>query len=56
MNRSRASEAAARPVDIASLAAFRIIFGVVMFAGIVRFMAAGWIPKIYGEPHFFFRR
>jgi vitamin K-dependent gamma-carboxylase len=45
---------AARPIDIASLAAFRIIFGTVMFAGIVRFLASGQLPKVYGEPTFFF--
>jgi hypothetical protein len=39
---------ALRPVDIASLAAFRIIFGGVMFAGILRFLATGWIEKMYG--------
>jgi vitamin K-dependent gamma-carboxylase len=47
-------KAAARPVDIASLAAFRIIFGTVMFAGILRFLATGWIEKMYGEPTYFF--
>ncbi len=47
-------EAATRPVDIASLAAFRIIFGAVMFAGLVRFLATGWIEKMYGEPSWFF--
>jgi vitamin K-dependent gamma-carboxylase len=51
---ARISTAAARPLDIASLAAFRIIFGTVMFAGLVRFLLAGWIPRIYGEPHWFF--
>ncbi len=50
----RIAAAATRPVDIASLAAFRIIFGVVMFAGIVRFLATGWIEKMYGEPSWFF--
>src|SRR5688572_15386233 len=50
----RIAAAAARPVDIASLAAFRIIFGVVMCAGIVRFLATGWIEKMYGEPSYFF--
>jgi hypothetical protein len=50
----RIKAAAARPIDIASLAAFRIIFGAVMFAGIVRFLASGQLPKVYGEPHFFF--
>jgi vitamin K-dependent gamma-carboxylase len=45
---------ALRPVDAASLAAFRIVFGLVAFAGIVRFIASGWIERIYGEPRFFF--
>ncbi|MBZ0233429.1 MAG: HTTM domain-containing protein, partial [Deltaproteobacteria bacterium] len=43
-----------RPVDIASLAAFRIIFGLVMFGGIVRFLFTGWIEAMYGQPRFFF--
>lgn len=47
-------ERASRQVDTASLAAFRIIFGAVMFAGIVRFLATGWIEKMYGEPSWFF--
>lgn len=51
---SRLIEAGSRPIDIASLAAFRIIFGLVMFAGIARFMASGWIGKMYGEPSWFF--
>lgn len=42
-------------VDIASLAAFRIVFGAVMFLGIVRFLASGWIETMYGEPSFFFK-
>ncbi|MBA3465717.1 MAG: HTTM domain-containing protein [Deltaproteobacteria bacterium] len=45
---------ALRPVDIASLAAFRIIFGLVMFVGIVRLLSTGWIETMYGDPHFFF--
>jgi vitamin K-dependent gamma-carboxylase len=52
--RRRFAAAAARPVDIASLAAFRIIFGVVMFVGIVRMLVSGWIPQVYGDPHYFF--
>jgi hypothetical protein len=47
--------AAARPVDIASLAAFRIGFGLVMFGGIMRFLATGWIETMYGEPRWFFK-
>ena len=45
---------AARPVDIASLAAFRIVFGLLMFGGIVRFLFTGWIEPMYGQPRFFF--
>lgn len=41
-------------MDIASLAAFRIIFGLVMFGGILRFLATGWIEPMYGEPIWFF--
>jgi len=44
---------ARRPVDIASLAAFRIGFGLVMFAGIVRLLASGWIDTMYGAPFAF---
>lgn len=46
--------AATRPVDIASLAAFRIIFGLVMFVGCARLIASGWIDTMYVEPHWFF--
>ena len=54
MTVDRIKAAATRPVDIASLAAFRIIFGAVMFVGILRFLATGWIEAMYGEPHWFF--
>ena len=40
--------------EAAPLAAFRIFFGVMMFASIVRFWANGWIQKLYIEPAFFF--
>ncbi len=53
--RARVCARAARPVDIASLAAFRIVFGLVMFAGILRFLATGWIETMYGAPRFFFK-
>ncbi|HLL20815.1 MAG TPA: HTTM domain-containing protein [Kofleriaceae bacterium] len=45
---------ATRHVDVASLAAFRIIFGAVMFAGLLRFIATGWIEQLYGDPSWFF--
>ncbi len=50
----RLREHAFAPVDIASLAAFRIIFGTVMFVGTLRFLATGWIEPMYGEPTWFF--
>lgn len=52
--RERVIAAGARPVDIASLAAFRIIFGLVMFGGTIRFLGTGWIEQMYGEPTWFF--
>ena len=52
---TRIRTAAERPVDVAALAGFRIVFGAVMFVGIVRFLAAGWIEPVYGEPRFFFK-
>jgi hypothetical protein len=48
------ASAALRPVDIASLAAFRVIFGTVMCLGILRFLATGWVETMYGEPRWFF--
>jgi vitamin K-dependent gamma-carboxylase len=50
----RIRAAATRPVDIASLAAFRVIFGTVMFASCVRLLASSWIDTMYVEPSWFF--
>ncbi len=50
----RIRAAGRREVDLASLAAFRIVFGLVMCGGIVRFLATGWIEPMYGEPTWFF--
>ena len=52
---ARIRAAGARPVDVASLAAFRILFGLLMFTGIVRFLFTGWIETMYGAPTFFFK-
>ncbi len=38
------------PVDAASLAAFRILFGTTMFVAVVRFWARGWIAELVLEP------
>ena len=42
------------PVDIASLAAFRVLFGLVMAAGTIRFLAKGWVTELYLRPRFHF--
>ncbi|WNB17880.1 HTTM domain-containing protein [Marivirga arenosa] len=39
---------------IAPLATFRVAFGVMMLASIIRFWANGWIAKQYIEPDFYF--
>ena len=43
------------PQDIASLAAFRILFGTLMLASNVRFLANGWVERFFGEPTFTFK-
>jgi vitamin K-dependent gamma-carboxylase len=51
----RVLTAAYRPVDIASLAALRVMFGALLFVGTTRFVLQGWIEKLYGQPTFFFK-
>ncbi len=46
----RSITAGIRPVDGASAAAFRIAFGLLGLAGVIRFFAYGWISDIYIEP------
>src|SRR5882672_1963318 len=41
-------------VDGASLAAFRILFGLVMAASTIRFMVLGWVEEFYVLPAFHF--
>ena len=53
--RARILRALYRDVDGASLAAFRVAFGLIMFFGTVRFMWTGWIRTQYVEPAFFFK-
>ena len=43
------------PVDAASLAFFRIIFGSVMLFSQVRFLVNGWVNLFYIKPKFFFK-
>ena len=42
--------AAGRPVDGSSAAVFRIAFGLVCLAGVLRFFAHGWVSELYVEP------
>ena len=43
-----------QPVSPASVAAFRIIFGLVGVAAVVRFVANGWVSNVYIEPAYHF--
>lgn len=42
------------PVEAAPLAVFRILFGIMMFFGLLRFWHYGWIESFYLEPQFHF--
>lgn len=43
-----------RPVSIAPLATFRIVFGLLMLASLVRFWWRGWVDAVYVIPKFHF--
>ncbi|MEO8904774.1 MAG: HTTM domain-containing protein [Polyangiaceae bacterium] len=43
-----------RPVDAASAAAFRVLFGALMLLSTVRFFGRGWIAEDYLKPKLFF--
>ncbi|MDT0646380.1 HTTM domain-containing protein [Zunongwangia sp. F260] len=43
-----------KTTEAAPLAVFRLFFGILMFASIVRFWFNGWIEKLYITPKFFF--
>ncbi len=44
-----------RPVDAASIAAFRVGLGLLLAVGMVRFLAEGWVSVLFVEPTFFFK-
>jgi vitamin K-dependent gamma-carboxylase len=44
----------ASPIDIASLAAFRFLFGLMMAGGMIRFLAKGWVTQFYVTPKYYF--
>ncbi len=43
-----------KPVSIAPLSMFRVLFGGVMLASIIRFIAKGWVYDLYIAPKYFF--
>lgn len=51
----RLLDAANQPQDIAALAVFRILFGLLLCVGTLRFMALGWVDRLYAEPSFHFK-
>jgi hypothetical protein len=51
----RLARAALAPVDAAWLVAFRVLFGLTMFASLVRFIAYGWIDDFFVRPSFHFK-
>ncbi len=50
----RVAEAGSRPVSAQSAAAFRIAFGALALAAVVRFAASGWIDDLYVAPEHHF--
>jgi hypothetical protein len=44
-----------RPVDIASLAAFRVVFGALLLCAALRYFAHGWIAEYFLIPRHFFK-
>ena len=42
------------PLPLASLAVFRVLFGLAMLLSVVRFVAKGWVEEIYIKPSFHF--
>src|ERR1700752_3857870 len=43
-----------KPVHLAPLAVFRMAFGILMLASIIRFMCKGWVYTMYIKPKVFF--
>lgn len=51
----RLGRALSRPVDIAWLAAFRVLFGLTMCVSALRFLAYGWVDEFFVTPTFHFK-
>jgi vitamin K-dependent gamma-carboxylase len=43
------------PLDVASLAVFRVLFGGLLALSAVRFVSYGWVGRFFGERTFFFK-
>jgi hypothetical protein len=57
-SRSRVERLVARmlePVDVAWLAAFRVLYGLAMAVSMWRFIANGWVERFFVEPAFHFK-
>jgi hypothetical protein len=52
---SRLLAALFQPVDVAWLAALRVLFGLAMATSMVRFIVYGWIDDFFVTPRFFFK-
>ena len=50
----RVHDSLKQPVDLASLAAFRALFGLVMAGALLRFMLRGWVQRFLVEPELHF--
>jgi len=50
----RLSQALNRPLDAASVALFRVVFGALLLVSTLRFFAHGWVREFYGVPTHFF--
>ncbi|MBC7173076.1 MAG: HTTM domain-containing protein [Polyangiaceae bacterium] len=51
----RSAELAFRPVDVASLAVYRVLFGALLATSSLRFLLEGWVERSFVEPSFFFK-
>jgi len=50
----RLTQALNRPLDAASVAAFRVLFGALLLVSTLRFFAHDWVRQFYGVPTHFF--
>ncbi len=51
---TRSGETLWTPVDSAGLGVFRVLFGLLLFGAVVRFVAYGWVSALYLAPSYHF--